>query len=162
MKKLFFLSFLLILSTAVFAQVEQASAKKSKSKKQEIVEEDTLPKVPVITFASLVHNYGDIYKGDNGVCHFEFTNTGKANLQLTNVSSSCGCTVPAWPKEIIAPGQSASIKVSYDTKRVGGINKSVYVDSNTGERVTLSIRGNVSEPPKEIVPENKTSPIMQE
>jgi len=160
MKKLFFLLTLFIISTAIFAQEEQKPAKKSKSKKQEIVEEDTLPKVPVITFTSLVYNYGDIFKGDNGVSHFEFTNTGKADLQLTNVSSSCGCTVPSWPREPIAPGQSATIKVSYDTKRVGGISKSIYVDSNAGARVTLSIRGNVSEPPKEIIPESKTSPVM--
>ena len=161
MKKLLFLSFLIILSSAVFAQVEEKPAKKAKNNKKEIIEEDTLPKVPVIKFTSLVHDYGNILKGDNGVCHFELTNVGKADLQLTNVSSSCGCTVPSWPRELIPPGQSATIKVSYDTKRLGGINKSIYVDSNTGERVTLSIRGNVSEPPKEIVPENQTSPIMQ-
>jgi len=160
MKKLFILSVMLILSSAIFAQVEENSAKKSKSKKKEFVEEDTLPKVPVIKFTSLVHDYGNIYKGDNGVCNFEFTNTGKADLQLTNVSSSCGCTVPSWPKEPIAPGQSATIKVSYDTKRVGGINKNIFVDSNTGERVTLSIKGSVNEPPTEIVPENQTSPMM--
>jgi len=161
MKKLFFLSLLLILSTAIFAQVEEQPARKSNSKKKELVEEDTLPKVPVITFTSLVHDYGNIYKGDNGVCHFEFKNTGKADLQLTNVSSTCGCTVPDWPRDLIPPGKSATIKVSYDTKRVGGINKSIFVDSNAGERVTLSIRGNVSEPPKEIIPESKASPMMQ-
>jgi len=160
MKKLFFLSLLSVLSIAVFAQEEGKSVKKSK-KQETVIEEDTLPKVPVIKFKSLVHDYGNIYKGDNGVCHFEFTNAGKADLQLTNVSSSCGCTVPEWPKDPIAPGQSATIKVSYDTKRVGGISKSIYVDSNTGERVTLSIKGNISETPQEIVPENKTSPMIQ-
>jgi len=160
MKKLFFLSFLIILSSAVFAQIEEKNSKKAKKSKKEIVEEDTLPKVPVIKFTSLVHDYGNIYKGADGVCNFEFTNIGKADLQLTNVSSSCGCTVPSWPRELIPPGKSATIKVSYDTKRIGGINKSIYVDSNTGERITLTIRGNVSEPPKEIIPENQTSPIM--
>ncbi|MCL2289447.1 MAG: DUF1573 domain-containing protein [Bacteroidetes bacterium] len=160
MKKLFFLSLLLILSTAIFAQVAEQPAKRSNTKKKELIEEDTLPKVPVIKFKSLVHDYGNIYKNDNGVCTFEFTNAGKADLQLTNVSSSCGCTVPDWPKDPIPPGQSAAIKVSYDTKRVGGISRSVHVDSNTGERVTLSIRGNVSERPQEIIPESKTSPLM--
>ena len=158
MKKLLFLSFLVILSTAVFAQVEEKS--KSKKQKTEIIEEDTLPKVPVITFTSLVHDYGNIYKNDNGVSFFEFKNTGKADLQLTNVTSSCGCTVPSWPREPIPAGGTASIKVSYDTKRVGGINKSINVDSNTGQRVTLTIRGNVSERPQEITPESKTSPVM--
>ena len=160
MKKLFLLSILCFLATVVFAQTEAKSAQKAKTKKAEVVVEDTLPKVPGIQFKSLVHDYGNIYRKDNGVCTFEFTNTGKADLQLTNVSSSCGCTVPDWPKEPIAPGKSASIKVSYDTNRVGAINKNVYVDSNAGERITLTIKGNVSEKPTEITPENKTSPVM--
>jgi len=78
------------------------------------------------------------------------------------VSSSCGCTVPEWPKEPIPPGKTSSIKVSYNTSRVGPINKSVFVDSNAGERVTLNIKGNVSEPPSEIAPENKTSPVINQ
>jgi hypothetical protein len=162
MKKLLFLSILTILSTAIFAQVEEKPAKKSKSKKQEIVVEDTLPKVPMIQFSKTVHDYGNIYKGDNGVCTFEFKNTGKADLLLTNASSSCGCTVPSWPKEPIAPGQTSSIQVSYNTNNVGTINKQVYVTTNTEEgRITLSIKGTVSEKPKEIVPENTSSPMLK-
>jgi hypothetical protein len=161
MKKFLFLSLLSIMSLAVFAQVEEKAEKKSKEKKKERIVEDTLPKVPEITFKSLVHDYGNIYKNDSGVCNFEFKNTGKADLQLTNVSSSCGCTVPEWPKEPVAPGQSAIIKVSYNTANVGTINKSVFVDSNAGERITLSIKGSVSERPQEIVPENKPSEMLK-
>jgi len=160
MKKLLLLSVLCFLTFAISAQTEAKSAKQAKPKKAEVIEEDTLPKVPVIQFNSLVHDYGNIFKGDNGVCNFDFKNTGKADLLLTNVSSSCGCTVPEWPKEPIPPGKSASIKVKYDTNRVGGINKNVYVDSNAGERITLTIKGNISEKPTEIAPENKTSPVM--
>ena len=158
MKKLLFLSLLCIFSVAIFAQDDAQLSQKKQGKKKEVVVEDTLPKVPVIQFNSLVHDYGNIYKNGNGVCTFEFKNTGKADLVLTNVSSSCGCTVPEWPKEPIPPGKTSSIKVSYNTSRVGPINKSVFVDSNAGERVTLNIKGNVSEPPSEIAPENKTSP----
>jgi len=161
MKKFLLVSLLAILSTAIFAQVDAQPAKKTSGKKKEIVVEDTLPKVPVIQFKSLVHDYGNIYKNSSGECYFEFTNTGKADLQLSNVSSSCGCTVPEWPKEPIPPGKSSSIKVKYNTGNVGVINKSVFVDSNAGDRVTLQIRGTVSEPPSEIVPENKTSPMMK-
>lgn len=161
MKKFLFVLILSILSTAVFAQVDTQSAQKTKGKKNEVAAEDTLPKVPAIKFNSLVHDYGNIYKDGNGVCTFEFTNTGKADLILSNVSSSCGCTVPEWPKEPIAPGQSSFIKVSYATSRVGVINKNIFVDSNAGPRITLSIKGNVSEKPAEIAPENKTSPVMQ-
>jgi hypothetical protein len=162
MKKLLFLAFLTVLSTAVFAQVEGQSKKQSKKKSKEIVvEEDTLPKVPVIKFNNLVHDYGNIYKGDNGVCTFEFKNVGKADLILTNVNSSCGCTVPKWPREPISPGETSSIQVSYNTNSVGAINKHVTVSTNTAEeRITLSIKGSVSDKPKEIVPEEKTSPLM--
>ena len=161
MKKIIILSLLSLLSLAVFAQAEVKIEKKSKGKKKEVVVEDTLPKLPEIKFTSLVHDYGTIYKNGDGVCYFEFTNIGRADLQLSNVSSSCGCTVPQWPKEPVAPGETASIKVSYNTSRVGGINKNVYVDSNVGERVTLTIKGNVVEPPQEIAPENKTSPMLK-
>ena len=160
MKKLLLLSLFLILSVAIFAQAKEKPAKEPKTKKKEIVMEDTMPKVPEIKFTNLVHDYGEIYKNDDGVCYFEFTNTGRADLQLSNVSSSCGCTVPQWPKEPILPGESSSIKVSYNTGRLGLISKNVYVDWNGGERIVLSIKGNVSEAPKEIVPENKTSPLM--
>jgi len=162
MKKLLFLSLLCIFSVAIFAQDDAQLSQKKQGKKKEVVVEDTLPKVPVIQFNSLVHDYGNIYKNGNGVCTFEFKNTGKADLVLTNVSSSCGCTVPEWPKEPIPPGKTSSIKVSYNTSRVGPINKSVFVDSNAGERVTLNIKGNVSEPPSEIAPENKTSPVINQ
>ena len=160
MKKLLFLSLLFILSITVFAQAKEKPAKQPKAKKKEIVMEDTLPKVPQIKFTYLIYDYGTIYKNGDGVCYFEFTNTGKADLQLSNVSSSCGCTVPQWPKEPILPGQSSSIKVSYNTSRVGAINKNVYVDWNGGDRITLTIKGSVIESPKEIVPESKTSPLM--
>jgi len=162
MKKFLFLSLFCILFLAAFAQDDAQLSQKKQGKKKEVVVEDTLPKVPVIQFNSLVHDYGNIYKNGNGVCTFEFKNTGKADLILSNVSSSCGCTVPEWPKEPIPPGKTSSIKVSYNTSRVGPINKSVFVDSNAGERVTLNIKGNVSEPPSEIAPENKTSPLMNQ
>jgi hypothetical protein len=166
MKKLFLFTLLCVLSSAISAQTDADSVikkgkEKEKGKKKEIIVEDTLPKIPVIQFNSMVHDYGTIYKKDDGVCKFEFKNTGKADLQLTNVSSSCGCTVPEWPKEPIPPGKTSFIKVSYNTNNVGPINKKVFVDSNAGERVTLSIKGNVIEPPKEIIPENKTSPLLK-
>jgi hypothetical protein len=68
MKKLLLFTFLVILSTAVFAQDDAKPAKKASGKKKEIVVEDTLPKVPEIKFTSLVHDYGTIYKNGDGVC----------------------------------------------------------------------------------------------
>ena len=84
----------------------------------------------VIEFEKDVHDYGDVaYKG-NGTYSFVFTNTGSEPLMISNAKGSCGCTVPSWPKEPIAPGASAKIDVTYDTKRVGPISKSVTLTSN--------------------------------
>jgi hypothetical protein len=161
MKKFVIFTLLAFLSIAIFAQTEEQSGKKQKSKKKERVVAETSPKVPIIKFNSQVHDYGTIYKNDNGVCLFTFTNIGKADLQLTNVSSTCGCTVPDWPKEPIPPKKSATIKVSYNTASIGVINKHIYVDSNAGGRITLSIKGSVIEQPMELIPENKSSTILK-
>ena len=83
-----------------------------------------------IKFKKDVHDYGTVPYDGNGECSFEFKNTGKAPLLISNAVGSCGCTVPEWPKEPIAPGKSAAIKVKYDTKRPGPITKQVTVTSN--------------------------------
>lgn len=119
-------------------------------------------KEPEITFETLVHDYGNIMQGDNGTCEFVFKNTGKADLLLTNCRSSCGCTVPEWPKDPIAPGKKATIKVKYNTQRVGAINKSITVESNAvNNRVVLNIKGNVSPKPVEAAPDNGATPLKE-
>jgi hypothetical protein len=83
-----------------------------------------------IVFADTIHRYGEIDFSSDGTSEFSFTNTGKGQLILKNVKSSCGCTVPEWPKEPIRNGETAVIKVWYDTHRVGNFSKSIYVYSN--------------------------------
>jgi hypothetical protein len=97
-----------------------------------------------IEFENTEHDYGTIpYKGD-GTYEFSFKNTGKTPLLLTNVRSSCGCTVPEWPKEPINSGEKAKIKVSYNTRISGSFSKSISVYSNAGKApVVLVIKGKV-------------------
>jgi hypothetical protein len=104
------------------------------------------------------HDYGNIKQGDNGECEFKFTNNGKEPLVITNCQGSCGCTVPQCPKEPILPGKSGIIKVKYDTQRVGGIYKTVSVNSNAKSGVqTLTIKGNIeAKPVEEAFPQNPT------
>jgi hypothetical protein len=104
-----------------------------------------------------VHDYGTIEQGGNGECEFTLKNTGTEPLVIRNARGSCGCTVPTWPKEPIAPGASATIKVKYDTKRVGVINKSVTVTSNASNEGTkiLRIKGTVKAKPAGGAPVNK-------
>lgn len=154
MKKAFLFGLMALFVMTISAQSNNTNTKKTKE------EPKTETKVPEITFEKTVYDYGQINVGDNGECFFNFKNTGKADLILTNCSSSCGCTVPEWPKEPIPPGGKASIKVIYNTARMGAINKQVYVDSNTGNRVVLTITGNVNAKPTEAVPVNNQN-IMQ-
>lgn len=102
---------------------------------------------PQIKFEKDVHDYGNIKQHSSGACEFKFTNTGNAPLVISNAQGSCGCTVPDWPKDPIKPGASAVIKVNYDTKRVGPINKQVTVTSNDPDNPTviLKIKGNVEQ-----------------
>lgn len=94
-------------------------------------------------------DYGTVVKGvDSGVRTFEFTNTGDEPLVITAARSSCGCTVPAPPKEPIMPGKSDKIEVRYNMNP-GPISKTITVESNatnvTGGSVQLRIKGTVVE-----------------
>ncbi|MCB0476886.1 MAG: DUF1573 domain-containing protein [Crocinitomicaceae bacterium] len=113
-----------------------------------------------IEFDKDVHDYGTIDQGGNGECEFKLKNTGTEPLVIRNARGSCGCTVPTWPKEPIAPGASAVIKVKYDTKRVGVINKSVTVTSNASNEPTkiLRIKGTVKGAPAGGSPVNNGGP----
>lgn len=101
-------------------------------------------KEPVIEFKLSEIDFGDIEQGANGEREFHFTNKGKAPLIISNVASTCGCTVPSRPEEPILPGKSGVIKVKYDTQRLGVFTKSIMVTSNaTQPTFELKIKGNV-------------------
>ena len=100
-----------------------------------------------IEFKTDTIDYGTTNKeDDNGARVFEFTNTGDAPLIITQAKSTCGCTVPSWPKEPIQPGQSGKIEVKYNMKP-GPIRKTITVKSNavnfTDGVVPLKIKGTV-------------------
>lgn len=95
-------------------------------------------------FKSEVIDYGEIAKGSNGVRVFEFTNTGNVPLVISNVTSSCGCTIPKKPEQPIQPGETGEIEVKYDTNRVGPIRKTITVYSNAEEPAkSIKIKGRV-------------------
>lgn len=118
------------------------------------------PNAPEISFDKTVHDYGTMFVGGDGNCEFTFTNTGKEPLILSSVKSSCGCTVPSWPREPILPGKKESIKVKYDTNRMGPINKTITVMSNAKTAtVVLRITGNIIQKTEEsTVPEKTVAP----
>ncbi len=92
-------------------------------------------------------DYGTVSKEtDNGVRSFEFKNTGNAPLIITNVQSTCGCTIPTKPTEPIMPGKTGKIDVKYNMNP-GPIRKTITVESNAanyeGGRIPLKIKGEV-------------------
>jgi len=97
-----------------------------------------------ITFDNTVHDFGKIAYASDGSTKFTFKNTGKSPLVLNNVQSSCGCTIPEWPREVVEPGASKSITVTYNTRRTGSFTKTVTVYSNAKNgTVYLTIKGEV-------------------
>lgn len=91
-------------------------------------------------------DYGKVTNTENGTRDFIFTNTGNAPLIITNVLSTCGCTVPTKPNEPILPGKTGKITVKYNMAP-GPIRKTLTVESNAvnyeGGRVALKIKGEV-------------------
>ena len=100
-----------------------------------------------IEFDKETIDFGKVERGGDGVRTFEFTNTGNAPLVISNVKSSCGCTIPKKPEEPIAPGERGVIEVKYDTNRpVGPFRKAITVTSNaeTPTKI-LKIKGELVE-----------------
>lgn len=93
-------------------------------------------------FTSEAIDYGKIEKNSDGIRVFEFTNVGETPLIIKQIKSSCGCTIPEKPAKPIMPGEKGEIKVSYDTRRIGGFSKAITVYSNAKtERKNLKIKG---------------------
>lgn len=141
MKNLLNLIAILFISTAAFAQGAKIEFK-----------EETI-------------NYGTVTRGeDSGKRTFEFTNTGDAPLEIKNVKSTCGCTVPTKPSAPIMPGKSDFIEVQYNMNP-GPISKSITVESNAvnvpSGMVTLRIKGTVIEKKEVNLLEKKKSILEQ-
>jgi len=110
-----------------------------------------------MAFETESHNYGSIEYQADGSYSFKFTNHGRKPLVITNVKSSCGCTVPSWPKEPVQPGATAKIDVKYNTMIPGTFNKTVQVFSTANNSpVRLTIMGKVNVRPGQI-PDNRNT-----
>lgn len=109
----------------------------------------TAPTGPTTTieFADERYNYGTIKAGEKVKHTFKFKNTGNEPLVLSDARSTCGCTVPTWPREPIAPGKSGEITVVFDSSGKGGPqSKRVTLVANTNPPETfIYMEGEVSE-----------------
>lgn len=94
----------------------------------------------VMTFKNMSHNFGDILENQKVETVYEFTNTGKVDLLISECSAMCGCTVPSWPREPIKPGEKGSIKVVFDSAGKGGVNNKIVTVYANVESKTIELK----------------------
>ena len=91
-----------------------------------------------VEFPETTFEFGTIQQGDTVVHLFPFKNVGDKNLIIANAFGSCGCTVPEYPKEPIAPGATDTIRVKFNSAgKEGKQNKSVTLMMNTSKRAEM-------------------------
>jgi len=97
-----------------------------------------LSSLPFIKFEEEVHDFGKIIEGESVSYSFKFTNTGKSDLIIADVSTSCGCAVPSFPKTPIRPGEKEIIKVTFNSAGKRGFQtKNIVVVANTQPNSTM-------------------------
>ena len=89
-------------------------------------------KVPVFKFDEIRFHFGEVSEGDELFHSFKFENTGNADLVISDVATTCGCTVASYSKDPIKPGDNGEIQVKFDTKGKSGMqSKTITVLANT-------------------------------
>ncbi|MCQ2253733.1 MAG: DUF1573 domain-containing protein [Bacteroidales bacterium] len=157
MKKILTMALMALMTTAFFcqdlhAQVQEQQHQTRKEKKAEakaIADSLALLEASIVdgvemTFKFTDHNFGTREAGSDISYEFEFVNTGKNPLIISNVSTSCGCTTPDYSREPVPSKGRGKIHVKYDSNRIGSFSKSITVYSNAeNSPVVLSIKGTV-------------------
>lgn len=92
------------------AKVKTESIKKAEKRDKEIAKG-----VSKIEFDKTVYDFGEVNEGEIVETTFLMKNVGKGDLVVTDAQTTCGCTVPVWPKEPVKPGDTAEIKVKFNT-----------------------------------------------
>ena len=104
---------------------------------------------PKALFDKTTHEFGTILWKNPVTATFKITNKGDKPLVISNVTTSCGCTVADWTKEPIAPGKTGIVSSTFDAKAIGRFQKSVGIYCNASNKpIYLAIRGEVTADPK--------------
>lgn len=104
---------------------------------------------PKASFDKTMHEFGTILWKNPVTATFKITNEGDKPLVISNVTTSCGCTVADWTKEPIQPGQTGTVSSTFDAKAIGHFQKSVGIYCNASTKpIYLAIRGEVTADPK--------------
>ncbi len=109
----------------------------------------TLQAQPKISFDKNNYDFGTIIWKNPSKAVFRIKNTGDKPLVISNVTTSCGCTVADWTKSPILPGKEGEINAMFDAKTLGHFNKTIGVYCNASPTpIYVSIKGEVSSDPK--------------
>lgn len=131
-KKSYLLSVLLFIGITCFGQ-------------EQLVSNNSALNVASALWENPNHDFGTIKQGVPVSTKFKFTNNGTKPLIINRVKTSCGCTASDYPKQAIAPGETAFVTVRYNAKSSGSFSKSITIYSNANEPVkNLFIKGIVS------------------
>lgn len=99
---------------------------------------------PEFEFVKNKFNFGKMIQGEKVSHVFKFKNVGDGNLVISNISTTCGCTVPEYPLKPILPGEESEIKVTFNSSgKLGKQHKTITIYSNT-EPYELVIEAEVS------------------
>lgn len=144
MKKSFIL-LATIVAFSLFSCKDNAANKVEEEKVVSAEQRDAdLSTYPEMSFDDLQFDFGDISQGTHVDHLFTFTNTGDAPLVITNARSSCGCTIPEYTREAVAPGEKGELLVKFDGSGRGTVNKTITLSTNTEEgSERLRIKANV-------------------
>lgn len=131
MKKISLFTVLIVLIT--FSSCKEKATEKIKSENVENASNrDSNVVLPSITFDKLLHDFGEIENGTPVETIFSYTNTGKSPLVVTDIKSTCGCTVPqGWSKEPLKPGESSQFTVKFNGKGANKVSKTITLTTNT-------------------------------
>lgn len=86
---------------------------------------------PVLKLDKEVHDFGTIVNGTPVETIFKYTNTGNSMLVVSNIKSTCGCTVPSNYTKEVAPGETGQFTVKFNGKGSGKVSKSLTMTTNT-------------------------------
>jgi hypothetical protein len=112
----FMLAIVAIATLSLTACKNEASEKVDQSKKEIAEDRDSKQQsLPVMEFEEKEFDFGTVDEGEVVEHTFVFTNTGDAPLIVSNATASCGCTVPTWTKEAVAPGDNGEMLVKFNT-----------------------------------------------
>jgi len=103
---------------------------------------------PAVTTESIEYDFGEVAQGDKVSYTFRFRNSGDDLLEISSVSSSCGCTAALLSSKRISAGDMGEIKATFDSSRFRGqVTKTITMKTNspTHSQVQFKLKGVVKE-----------------